>query len=98
MRFLQILNYKKFTLISIILFFYILLNLIDGERGLISYFEKQKVKDQLLQEKEKLTLELKKIENKNILLTEKVDLDYLEILYRKKFLFGKQKEKIYNLN
>jgi len=98
MRFLQILNYKKFTLISIILFFYILLNLIDGERGLISYFEKQKVKDQLLQEKEKLTLELKKIENKNILLTEKVDLDYLEILYRKKFLFGKPKEKIYNLN
>jgi len=98
MRFIQILNYKKFTLISIILFFYILFNLLDGERGLISYFEKQGVKEKLLQEKEKLTFELKQIEKKNILLTEKVDLDYLEILYRKKFLFGKPQEKIYNLN
>tara|TARA_B100000029_G_scaffold82915_2_gene73934 strand:- start:15175 stop:15471 length:297 start_codon:yes stop_codon:yes gene_type:complete len=98
MRFLQILNYKKFTLISIILFFYILFNLIDGERGLISYFEKQRVKEQLLQEKQKLTHELRKIENKNTLLTEKIDLDYLEILYRNKFLFGKPEEKIYNLN
>ncbi len=98
MRFLQILNYKKFTLISIILFFYILFNLIDGERGLISYFEKQRVKEQLLQKKQKLTHELRKIENKNTLLTEKIDLDYLEILYRNKFLFGKPEEKIYNLN
>tara|TARA_Y100000590_G_C15492546_1_gene928382 strand:+ start:555 stop:851 length:297 start_codon:yes stop_codon:yes gene_type:complete len=98
MRFLKILNYKKFTLISIFLFLYILLNLLDGERGLISYFEKQRFKEQLLQDKEKLTFQLKQIEKKNILLTEKMDLDYLEILYREKFLFGKPKEKIYNLN
>ena len=99
MGFIQIINRKKITIIGFFLFFYIILNLLDGERGLISYFEKQGVKEKLLQEKEKLTFELKQIEKKNILLTEKkVDLDYLEILYRKKFLFGKPQEKIYNLN
>ena len=43
MGFLQIINKKKFTLISIFLFLYLALNLIAGERGLISYFEKKNV-------------------------------------------------------
>ena len=43
MRFLEIINKKKFALISIFLFLYVLLNLLDGERGLISYYEKQKI-------------------------------------------------------
>ena len=98
MEFINKINQKKFTLISVFLFLYLLLNLLEGERGLISYFEKQRFKEQLLQDKEKLTFQLKQIEKKNILLTEKMDLDYLEILYREKFLFGKPKEKIYNLN
>ena len=42
MRFVEIINKKKFTLISIFLFLYVLLNLFDGERGIISYYEKQK--------------------------------------------------------
>ena len=44
MRFIQVINHKKFTLISTFLFLYVLLNLVDGERGLISYFEKQEIK------------------------------------------------------
>ena len=88
-------NHKKFTLISIILCLYVILNLFDGERGLISYFEKQKIKEQLLKEKKSLVLRVDSIEKKNSLLTDIIDIDYLEILYRKKFMVGKSNEKIY---
>ena len=95
MRFVEIINKKKFTLISIFLFLYIILNFLDGERGLISYYEKQKVIDQLFQEKKFLVVQLDLIEKKNNLLTDIVDIDYLETLYRKKFMVGKSNEKIY---
>ena len=98
MRFVQIINQKKFTLITVFLFLYVLLNFLDGERGLISYYEKQKVKEQLIKEKKALTIKLATVEKKNRLLTEKVDLDYLEILYREKFMDGKSKEHIYKSN
>jgi len=98
MRFVQIINQKKFTLITVFLFLYVLLNFLDGERGLISYYEKQKVKEQLMKEKKALTIKLATVEKKNRLLTEKVDLDYLEILYREKFMVGKSKEHIYKSN
>ena len=95
MRFVEIINHKKFTLISIFLFLYIILNFLDGERGLISYYEKQKVIDQLFQEKKFLVVQLDLIEKKNSLLTDIVDIDYLETLFRKKFMVGKVNEKIY---
>jgi len=95
MRFVEIINKKKFVLISIFLFMYVLLNLLDGERGLISYLAKQELKDQLIEEKKLLVTKLNSIENKNNLLTKDIDLDYLEILYREKFMVGKSNEKIY---
>ena len=95
MRFLKIINQKKFTLITILLFFYIMLNLLDGERGLISYYEKQKIMEKLFQEKKLLFLQLNSVEKQNSLLTDIVDIDYLETLYRKKFMVGKTNEKIY---
>jgi len=95
MRFIEIIKHKKFTLISIFLFLYVVLNLFDGERGLISYFEKQKIKEQLLKEQKLLALRINSIEKKNSLLTDIVDIDYLETLYRKKFMVGKPNEKIY---
>ena len=98
MRFVQIINQKKFTLITVFLFLYVLLNLLDGERGLISYYEKQKIKEQLIEEKKELSIELAKIEKKNMLLTGKVDLDYLETIYRQKFMIGKSNEHIYKSN
>ena len=98
MRFVQIINQKKFTLITIFLFLYVFLNLLDGERGLISYYEKQKIKEQLIEEKKALSMELAIMEKKNMLLTEKVDLDYLETLYRQKFIVGKSNEHIYKSN
>ena len=98
MRFIQIINQKKFTLISVFLFLYVLINLLDGQRGLISFYEKQKIKEQLIEEKNALTIKLAKIEKKNKLLTDKVDLDYLEMLYREKFMVGKSNEHIYKSN
>ena len=94
MRFVQIINQKKFTLIAVFLFLYVLINLLDGQRGLISYYEKQKIKQQLIEEEKALSIKLAKVENKNKLLTDKVDLDYLEMLYREKFMVGKPNELI----
>ena len=95
MEFIKKINHKKFTLLSIILFLYVILNLLDGERGLISFHKKQKMKKQLILEKEILVRELSSVEKKNRLLTEPVDIDYLETLYRKKFMVGKSEEKVY---
>ena len=95
MRFVEIINHKKFTLISIFLFLYIVINLLDGERGLISYYGKQKIIEQLIQEKKILSLRLDLFEKKINLLTDRIDVDYLEMLYRKKFMVGKTNEKIY---
>ena len=98
MGFVEIINKRKFTLISIFLFLYVVLNLLDGERGLISYYEKQKIIEQLFQEEKSLTLQLDLVEKKNRLLTDIIDTDYLEILYRKKFMVGKSNEHIYKNN
>ena len=98
MKFVEIINHKKFTLISILLFLYVIFNLLDGERGLISYYEKQKIKQQLIEEKKSLSIKLAKVERKNMLLTNKVDLDYLEMLYREKFMVGTPNEYIYKSN
>jgi cell division protein FtsB len=98
MRFVQIINQKKFTLITVFLFLYVLINLLDGQRGLISYYEKQKIKQQLIEEEKVLSIKLAMVEKKNMLLTDKMDLDYLEILYRQKFMFGKSNEHIYKSN
>ena len=98
MKFIEIINKKKFTLISILLFLYVALNLLDGERGLISYYEKQKTIEQLFQEEKSLDLQLDLVEKKNSLLTDIIDTDYLEILYRKKFMVGKSNEHIYKNN
>ena len=98
MRFVQIIKQKKFTLITVFLFLYVLINLLDGQRGLISYYEKQKIKEQLIEEKNALAIKLAMVEKKNRLLTDKVDLDYLEMLYREKFMVGKSNEHIYKNN
>lgn len=96
MGIIKIISRKKFTLISIFLFLYVAVNLLDGERGLISFYEKQRVKNNLLIEKETLLNKLAYIKKKNSLLTDTIDLDYLETLYRNKFVVGKSNEKVYS--
>ena len=84
-----------FTIILTALFLYFFFNLFDGERGLISYLEKKNIMINLNKDKDILLNEIEDLEHKNSLLTEKLDLDYIEILIREKFVFGKKKDKIY---
>ena len=95
MKIVEILKKNYFILISTFLFIYIVLNLLDGERGLFSYFEKREIHNQLINKKESLTLELNDFEKKIALLSENINLDYLEILYREKFFYGKSDENVY---
>ncbi len=84
-----------FLLISTFLFLYFFFNLLDGERGLFSYFKKKELLINLQKEETELTNKIKDIEFKNSLLTDNLDLDYIEILLRKKFILGKKEEKFY---
>ena len=95
MAIVKTLKKNLFLLTATFLFIYLIFTLFDGERGLLSYFEKKKIKEQLVFEKKYLDLNLKKVEKKITLLTENIDLDYLEILYREKFFYGKPYEKVY---
>ena len=95
MRIIEILKKNYFLLISTFFFIYIAFNFLDGERGLFSYLEKKEIYNQKIQKKSNLTAELNDIEKKILLLTENIDLDYLEILYREKFFYGKPNEKVY---
>ena len=95
MRVVEILKKNYFLLISTFFFVYIVFNFLDGERGLFSYFEKKKIHNQLIQKKNNLMAELNDVERKILLLSENIDLDFLEILYREKFFYGKTNETVY---
>tara|TARA_B100001559_G_C15948094_1_gene370817 strand:- start:156 stop:452 length:297 start_codon:yes stop_codon:yes gene_type:complete len=95
MMIVKIINERKFVLISLSLFLYVMFNLFDGERGLISYYEKQKILESMKIEKKMYMDKLSLIKKKNDLLTKNIDLDYLETLYRNNFLVGKTNEKVF---
>ena len=84
-----------FLLISTSLIFYFCFNLFSGDRGLFSYYKKNNILEKLEIEEIKLTKKLQDLNLKNSLLTNNLDLDYIEILIRKKFLFGKKNETLY---
>jgi len=84
-----------FLLISTLLFLYFFFNLLDGERGLISYIKKKNLLKDLRSEELKLSNKIESLEFKNSLLTDNLDLDYIETLIRHKFLFGKKEENLY---
>ena len=84
-----------FLLISTFLIFYFFFNLLDGDRGLFSFFKKKEILVNLQNQESELTSKIKDLEFKNSLLSDNLDLDYVEILIRKKFLFGKENETLY---
>ena len=84
-----------FILIITFLFIYFFFNLLDGERGLISYIEKKDIYEQLQNDHNVLVNKIADLEHKNSLLTDNIDLDFIEILIREKFLFGKDGETTY---
>ena len=84
-----------FLLISTFFILYFTFNLLEGERGLFSYFKKKTILISLQNKEVDLLNKIKDFDFKNSLLSDKLDLDYVETLIREKFLFGKEGETIY---
>ena len=84
-----------FLLIVTFLIIYFFFNLLEGNRGLISYFEKKDIYKKLQTDQKNLNDKVVNLEHKNSLLKENIDLDFIEILLREKFLFGKEGETTY---
>ena len=84
-----------FILIITFLFIYFFFNLLGGDRGLISYIKKKEIYEDLKTKQNDLRIKIQDLEHKNSLLTENIDLDFIEILIRDKFLFGKEGETTY---
>ena len=92
---LRLIKRNFFLLTSIFLIFYFIFNLVSGERGLFSYFEKKELLSNLKNKEALLISKIEDIDHKNSLLSTNLDLDYVEILIRERFLFGKKDETIY---
>ena len=92
---IQKLKKNFFLLIGTFFTIYFFFNLLDGERGLISFINKKNELIYLKAQETKLTEKVKDLEFKNSLLSNNLDLDFIESLIREKFLFGKKGETIY---
>ncbi len=98
MRFLEVIKRKKILFLNIFLLLYILINLLDGNRGLLSYFEKKEVQKELNEKQIFLTQELEKTEYKNKLLSDNLNFDFVDTLIRDKLKFGHKEEILIKLN
>ena len=92
---LKRLKKNYFLLVSTFLILYFFFNLLSGQRGLISYFEKKQILNVQKKEELRLIKQIKDLDFKNSLLSDNLDLDYIETLIRERFLFGKKNETIY---
>ena len=92
---LKKLKKNYFILISTFLIIYFFFNLLSGQRGLISFLEKKQILRELKSDKNVLIDQIQELETKNSLLSDNLDLDYIETLIRERFLFGKKNEKMF---
>ena len=92
---LKRLKNNYFLFVSTFLILYFFFNLLSGERGLISYLEKKQILTDLQKQELLLIRQINDLDFKNSLLSDNLDLDYIEILIRERFLFGKKNETIY---
>ena len=92
---LKKLKKNYFLLVSTFLIIYFFFNLLSGQRGLISYFDKKQYLEELKMQEAIIINEIKDLDFKNSLLSDNLDLDYIESLIRERFIFGKKNEKIY---
>ena len=92
---LKRLKKNYFLLVSTFLILYFFFNLLSGQRGLISYFEKKQILNTLKNDELILINKINDLDFKNLLLSDNLDLDYIETLIRERFLFGKDNELIY---
>ena len=86
-------NYLLLLFTFLILYFFF--NLLSGQRGLISYFEKKQILNDLKKNENFIKNHIKDLDYKNSLLSNNLDIDYIESLIRERLLLGKKKETIY---
>jgi len=84
-----------FLLVSTFLIIYFFFNLLSGQRGLISYFDKKQYLEELKMDEAVIINKINDLDFKNSLLSDNLDLDYIETLIRERLLFGKENEQIY---
>ena len=92
---LKRLKKNYFLFVSTFLIFYFFFNLLSGERGFISFLKKKQILNNLKQEERQIINQIKDLDFKNSLLSDNLDLDYIETLIRERFIFGKKNEIIY---
>jgi len=97
MRLFNFLLKKKLLLLNVLLTMYIATNLIGGERGLISYYKKEKIQVNLIEKENNLSKKLSELEMKNKLLSTNLNFDYVDMMYREKLKLGKKDELIIKL-
>ena len=66
-----------------------------GNEASYHTLKKKNILNNLSNKKETLSAKLEIIEKQNSLLTDVIDIDYLETIYRKKFMVGKKNEKVF---
>jgi cell division protein FtsB len=98
MKIFETLKNKKIIFFQIFLTLYIIINLIGGERGLVSYFKKNSYEKNLSLINFELKKKLESVEHKNNLLSNNPNFDYLDTLYRAKLKFGKKDEVLIKLS
>ena len=97
MRLFNFLLKKKLLLLNVLLTMYIATNLIGGERGLSSYYKKEKIQVNLIEKENNLSKKLSELEMKNKLLSTNLNFDYVDMMYREKLKLGKKDELIIKL-
>ena len=70
----------------------------SGDRGLISYFDKKQILINLQFKELKLLENIEKLEFNNSLLSDNLDLDFVETLIRERNINEKKNDKIYIIN
>ena len=90
MRLIESFKKKKLILFNIFLTLYVGINLVGGERGLVSYFEKKTIYQELTQQEIALNDKLINLKHQIKLITSN-DFDYLDMLYREKLKYGTKK-------
>ena len=98
MNFFDVFKKRKILFLNIFLFLYIVFNLLTGERGLMAYFEKSEIEKELTRTKIVLTEKIEILDNKNSLLSENLNFDFVDILIRDKLKLGKKEEIIIKIN
>tara|TARA_B100000963_G_scaffold343227_1_gene344840 strand:+ start:1152 stop:1451 length:300 start_codon:yes stop_codon:yes gene_type:complete len=90
---LFLVNYK-FLIINTFIILYFIVNFFDGNRGYISFQKKKVEYDKLSNVEKLLKMENNKLLIENKLLSKNINLNYLDEIYREKFVVGKKNEKL----